>query len=292
MAVEGWTRYPGWINVSDHRISMPSGNPPSKPTSPKTTSHGPSCCESVGSTMIGHFVTRLEVEAGKAGGSLDAAQIRALAQRFIATEQARFKGFYQRSWDECTILRESHLLEGARKMPFDRVLMRRFAHLFPPRTGDDGGTGILSRRIIPGFNVAIDKMIGPALYQHCQTRCEVIVDRHALGDGGWNWEAIHADLDAKLLVNEALVVVAGTFSSFAKRRAWFLEMVNAHLTPVRRGASDEHFRLGESGFSALMRALFADLAASLRIDPDGARSRWGAATVEELREFFRHLDSA
>ena len=264
---------------------MSATNPPSKPSET-----GPRCCQTVGSTMIGHFATRLEVEAGKAGGSLKAAEIRALAQRFIESEQARFGGYYQRAWDECTLSREAHLLESARRMPFDRILMRRFAHLFPPRTGDDGGTGILSRRIIPGFNLAIDKMIGPTLYQQCQTKCEAIVDRHALGDDGWNWEAVYADPDAKALVNDVLVVVAHYFSSFDKRRAWFMEMVNHHLTPVRRGASDEHFRLGESAFSALMRALFDDLAATMRKDSQLVRSRWGDHTFEALDAFFRRLE--
>ncbi|WP_245651072.1 hypothetical protein [Paramagnetospirillum marisnigri] len=242
--------------------------------------------------MVGHFVTRLEVEAGKAGGSLSAAQIRALAQRFVAAEQSRFKGYYQRAFDECTIAREALLLESARKMPFDRILIRRFAHLFPARTGDDGGSGIMSRRIIPGFNLAIGKMIGPALYQQCDQTCEAILSRHTAPDGSLDWAAIYADPQAKALVNEALVVVAGTFSSFDKRRIWFSDMVNANLTPVRRGASDESFRLGESGFAALMRALFADLAAALRANPAGARAKWGDATVTALAEFLRRLEGA
>jgi hypothetical protein len=240
--------------------------------------------------MIGHFVTRLEVEAGKAGGSLTAPQIRALAERFVEVEQSRFRPLYQRAWDECTISRETHLLESSRRMPFDRVLMRRFAHLFPPRTGDDGGEGILSRRIIPGFTLAIHKMIGPTLQQQCHTKCEAVMERHAQAHGGWDWDAIHADAEIKALVNDVLVVVAHYFSVFDKRRGWFMDMVNGQLTPVRRGASDEHFRLGESGFSALMRALFADLETSLHRDPRAVRARWGDETVEALTAFFRRLD--
>jgi hypothetical protein len=240
--------------------------------------------------MVGHFVTRLEVEAGKAGGSLSAAQIRALAERFVEVEQGRFRPLYQRAWDECTLAREAHLLESSRRMPFDRVLMRRFAHLFPPRTGDDGGEGILSRRIIPGFTLAIHKMIGPTLQQQCHTKCEAVMERHAQVHGGWDWDAIHADAEIKALVNDVLVVVAHYFSVFDKRRGWFMDMVNGQLTPVRRGASDEHFRLGESGFSALMRALFADLEAGLRLDPRAVRARWGDETVEALTAFFRRLD--
>lgn len=233
--------------------------------------------------MIGHFATRLEVEANKAGGSLTVAQIRAVARHFVEAEQSRFKAYYNRAWDECSQLRETLRWESSRSKPFDRILMRRFAHLFPPRTGDDGGTGILSRRMIPGFHMAIDKMIGPTLYQQCQQRCEVILERHALAGGGWNWRAVHADSEATALINDVLVVVARYFTSFNKRRAWFLEIVNSHLAPARHGARDEHWLLSESAFSALMHALFADL------DPASIRTRGGDNPQEALSEFFRHL---
>ncbi|CAA7622025.1 conserved hypothetical protein [Candidatus Terasakiella magnetica] len=242
--------------------------------------------------MVGHFATRLEVEAQKAGGSLTAAQIRALAQRFVESEQARFHGFYQRSYDECTKVRAMLQMESSRSKPFDRILMRRFAPLFPPRSGDDGGVGVLSRRIIPGFNLAIHKMIGPTLYQQCQDKCEAVLARHPLPDGGWAWDRIHADPDARLLVNEVLVVVAHYFQSFDKRRSWFMEMINGHLAPVAHGARDEHFLFGESAFSALMRALFAELEAQTRRDPRAIRSRWGDQTVTALEAFFQRLDRA
>jgi len=268
---------------------MPDRTPPRK-AAPPAVAHGQRCCEQVGATMIGHFATRLEVEANKAGGSLSAPQIRALAQRFIDSEQGRFKGYYQRAWDECTTTREAHLLESSRRLPFERILMRRFAHLFPPRAGDDGGACILSRRIIPGFNLAIDKMIGPTLDEQCQLKCEAILVRHALTDGGWDWDAVYADPDAQALVNDVLVVVAHYFSSFAKRRAWVMEMINSHLAPARHGTPDEHWRLSESAFAALMRALFADLARQLVADSRGVRARWGDHTHQALVAFLEHLE--
>ncbi len=261
-----------------------------KPAATAKAPSGARCCETIGATMIGHFATRLEVEAGKAGGALTAAQIRALAHRFVEREQARFGALYQRAWDECSLMRETHQLESGRRMPFDRILMRRFAPLFPPRTGDDGGVGILSRRIIPGFNLAIEKMIGPTLHQQCQGKCEAVLDRHALPGGGWDWETVYADPECIALVDHVLVVVAHYFTSFDKRRAWFMELVNSHLAPAAHGAPDEHWRLGDSAFSALMRALFADLATSLRTDPRGIRARWGDQTHDALGEFLMRLD--
>jgi hypothetical protein len=254
------------------------------------TSPPPQCCPSVGTTMVGHFATRLEVEANKAGGTLTAAQIRALAQRFVETEQARFSTYYQRAWDDCTKLRQAQALEAERRMPFDRILIRRFAHLFPARTGDDGGAGVLSRRIIPGFTMAIDKMIGPMLRAQCHDKCEAILERHAITGEGAAWESVYHDPEAKALVNDVLMVVAHYFTGFEKRRTWFMEMVNSHLAPVAKGAPDEHFQLGESGFSELMRALFADLSAKARANPRGVANRWGEGAAAALNVFILRLD--
>ncbi|MEW5726285.1 MAG: hypothetical protein AB1918_00525, partial [Pseudomonadota bacterium] len=57
---------------------------------PKSAPAGPKACEAIGPTMVGHFATRLETEARKAGGALSADQIRALADRFLAEEHGRF----------------------------------------------------------------------------------------------------------------------------------------------------------------------------------------------------------
>ncbi len=240
--------------------------------------------------MVGHFATRLEVEARKAGGSLTAAQIRNLAQRFVDSEQVRFSAYYQRAWDDCTKLRQTQTLEAERRMPFDRILIRRFAHLFPARAGDDGGEGVLSRRIIPGFTLAIDKMIGPTLRAQCHDKCEAILERHAVSGEGAAWDSVYHDPEAKALVNDVLMVVAHYFTGFDKRRAWFLEIVNSHLAPVPKGEADEYFLLGESGFSALMRALFADLATKARTNPRGVANRWGEGAAAALNVFILRLD--
>src|SRR5512145_1244747 len=88
---------------------------------------GPKACEAIANTMIGHFATRLEVEARRAGGALSAEAIRALAERFMAEEAGRFQPTLQRSWDACTQARETRQWESARSNPFDRILAKPFA---------------------------------------------------------------------------------------------------------------------------------------------------------------------
>jgi hypothetical protein len=252
----------------------------------------PKICQAIAGTMIGHFVTRLEVEARKAGGALSAEAIRSLAERFLSEEQGRFLPTYQRSWDERSRVRDTRSWEASRKHPFDRILMKRFAHLFPARSGDDGGAGdgVLSRRMIPGFDLAVDKMIGPTLYEQCQRKSQAIIERYANGHGGgFNWDAIYADGEANALANDVLVVMAHYFTEFDKRRAWFMSLVNSHLAAASRPA-DEFWRFGEGAFAALMHALFADLRTTMVSDPDKVRQRYGDNTFDALQGFFARLD--
>ena len=251
---------------------------------------GTACCEDIAATMIGHFATRLELEANKAGGALDATAIRALAERFIAEEHPRFGPVFQRAFDQCSQVRDLHRWEASRGHPFDRILTKRFAHLLLARPGDDGGLGLLSRRMMPGLSLALDKMIGPAVYQQCQNKSRDILDRHRLPGGGYAWEAIYHDAEAAALVTDVLVLVARCFGQFAHRRAWFIELVNNHLAPPSGDALDSHWRLSDYGFAEMMRAMFADLKKTLEHKPDSVRKRYGEATVAALTAFLRDLD--
>ncbi|CAA7621283.1 conserved hypothetical protein [Magnetospirillum sp. LM-5] len=262
---------------------MTTFDPPSGPS-------GPKACEAIANTMIGHFTTRLEVEAARRGGALSAAAIRELAESFLAEEAKRFQSVFRRSYDACSVTREAKQWESARRKPFDRILMKAFAPLFPPRQGDDGGKGVLSRRVIPGFNLAIDKMIGPMLYEQCQRKSQAILDRHRASSGGYDWERIHADPETHALTTDVLVVVAHYFSAFEHRRDWFLSLVNSHLAPAQPGSPDSTWQLTETSFAEMMRALFADVRAQVVARPAELRRRYGEHTVDTVAAFFRRLD--
>lgn len=250
---------------------------------------GARCCENVAATMIGHFATRLEVEARKRGGSLTLEAIHAITDHFVSREMRRFQPVFQRSFDECTRDRDSHQWEAARRQLFDRLLIKKFAHLFPPRRGDDGGQGILSRRLIPGFKLAITKMIGPALYEQCQKKAEVILERHRKDSGRLDWKKIHADPEVIALINDVLVLMAHYFTNYQHRRSWFLDIVNSHLPAPESEDGDPHWQLTEHGFSELMRALFADLHQTMRAHPRAVHDRYGEQNHASLVHLFEQL---
>ena len=247
-------------------------------------------CVAVSGTMIAHFTTRLEVEADRAGGALTGAAIRAIAERFLAEEHGRFAAAFQRSWDGCTGVRERRQWEAKRRRPFDRILTRKFSHLLPPRQGAAGADAVLSRRMLPGFHLAVDKIIGPALYQQCQRKSQAILYHYRRGSGSIDWDAVHGDADARALADDVLTVVAHSFNEFEHRRGWFLDLVNGNLAAPAASTADALWRLTPHGFAELMRALFADLRSALATSPDSLRRRYGDNTVTMLATFLRRLD--
>ena len=258
----------------------------SKTPSPSVTL----CGEQISSLVAGHLVTRLEVEAGKNGGVLSTKEIRTIAEKFLAEELPRFQPAFQRSYDECTQRREEQRWSGIRKQPFDRILTKKFAHLLPARNGDDGDQGLLSRRVIPGFNLAITKMIGPMLYEQCQRKTRAIMDRYPTPSGGYDWEGVYEDPDCLALTNDVLVVVAHYFAEFDRRRSWFLELVNSHLArPSTTEESRENWQLTSYGFAEMMRTLFAELEQILTLHPDRLKSRYGEHTIAALTDFLKRL---
>ena len=256
---------------------------------PKSTAQS-YCGTQITTLMVGHLITRLEVEAGKNYGFLSAGQLRTLAEAFLAEEMPRFQSTFQRGYDECTQRRDEHLWSGIRKHPFDRILTKKFAHLFPARNGDDGEQGLLSRKVIPGFNLAINKMIGPMLYEQCQNKIRAVMDRHPTNSGGYDWEAIYADPDCHSLTNDVLVVVAHYFSEFDRRRSWFMDLVNSKLS---QSSDDDHtgpnWQLTSHGFAEMMRTLFADMEQTLSKNPEHLRTRYGDHTVTALINFLKRL---
>lgn len=261
-----------------------------KVTKPITA--GPHYCATISATMLGHFLTRLEVEARRVGGSLSFDQISGAATRFIS-EINRFEGVLQRSYDECSRAREAVAWDKSRRRLFDRVIMKRFAHLFPARTGDDGSSGeaVLSRRVIPGFNLAIDKMIGPILHEQCQRRAHAIVERLRGKSGAIDWSVVQYDIEARALVNDVLVVVAHYFGNFEKRREWFINLVNSNLAPAGPDDPNPNWQVTPAAFQRLMMALFDDLFGMMHVDKGSAvRARYGEHALETLVEFHCKLN--
>ncbi|MCH8237145.1 MAG: hypothetical protein IIC06_03130, partial [Proteobacteria bacterium] len=156
------------------------------------------------------------------------------------------------------------------------------------------GPDEVSRRILPGFFLALGMMLGPEVVEDYQEKCRVIVKRvKGSGKGVFNWESVYGDKEAKALILEAEISLAGYFEDLDKRTTWFLNLVNANLTPVDFGAGEPatYWELNEAGFRKFLNALLSGLREQL--DTDSGKmlitKNHGAETCANLFEILQHV---
>ena len=169
------------------------------------------------------------------------------------------------------------------------MIVNSFAHLFDRQRTTEDGPNAVTRRVLPGFFLAIDKMIGPESMEEFQERCRKIVARLSAGDEtAFNWELIYADKEGQEVCLDALVTFAPYFEDIDHRRDWLIPMVNNQLD------AEDNWELTEGGFDNLVDALFSDLRDRLA---DSSRrfeleTRYGGVTCFELDRVFEKIGQA
>lgn len=215
-------------------------------------------------TVIASMCDRLVQETRRKGGTLTLADVERLIAEFWRKTEA-LQVVFEKSFEEYVKARERAVGDQARNYPFDRVLVREFEHLFAVAGPVDGNK--LLRRMLPGFFMAMNKMLGEDVVEDYQERCRKIVQRvRAARGAAFKWPDVYEDRDAKALVVDALVAIAGYFQDVEKRSAWFLNIVNNHLAPPPPNAAPAiaQWQLAPTGFRRFLRALFRALRDELK----------------------------
>ncbi len=156
--------------------------------------------------------------------------------------------------------------------PFTRILVDSFSHLFPNDDGFGLAQGALSRRVLPGFFVAIRLMIGGGPYDKFQTECQELIariseERPTLSDFAL-WDAFYAHPEAKKMSMLVYTRVALYFSLYDKRKAWFTRMVNSKLKVVKgdnTSPEEIEWSFGDEHFLRLFSTLYLDKKTRSRI---------------------------
>lgn len=257
-----------------------------------THSHilGPRRCETISLAIFQLFVELLEGEARRTG-SLTREQILTLAEKFVES-QPKMLPLYQRSWDDCSEARGAAAWDPERKLPFDRIVIARFAHMFPDHEEGTMPVEMLSRRMIPGFILALDKMVGPERISDYQRQSWEIVRRlkEVHGDK-FDWQHVYDDDEANRLADDILVAMARYFESFEKRKVWFFNIINANMPPYDRLSGEPgDWEMGEREFSRLMKALYAHIRSAL-VTKDGEAAFAERYGEDALRSMERFIDN-
>ena len=279
-------RHPGFIGKTPAAAPTQGG----KPAAPKPvvdSAPSPSAGGSIADasrqlveTIVATFTDRLKSEAQKRDGSLDSADIDRLADE-LGRKRAQLEAVFRQTFENYVRARERAAFDHARQYPFDRLIVNTFAELFSPRRADLDGLDRVTRQVLPGFFLALDRMVPPDRIEEFQRRCRAILARINPGDEQvMDWNLLYADPDAKLLLLDALAAFAPYFESFEKRRGWFLPLVNDHL--LLNGEDD--WVLTPTGFINLALAMFAPLRAELNDLAGRGRmmDRYGAAECQRI----------
>ncbi|MDP6804307.1 MAG: hypothetical protein QF902_03110 [Rhodospirillales bacterium] len=247
-------------------------------------------------TVVASLIERLRTEARRKGGMLSLEDLDSLARELqgkIETLQAIF----QESFEAYVKVRERASWEQSREFPFDRLIVRKFAHLFPQDEATRLGGGIISRRMLPGFFIALGMMLGEEVVESYQERCRQIIERLTdpeTNELDWYWAY---DDEANAVVLEALAAMALYFDALEKRVGWFVELVNEHLAPPdpkREGEAAATWEFNPHDFMRFLKALFRDLREAMETETGRLRitRMHGAEACAKLADIMARIDAA
>ena len=245
----------------------------------------------IAETVVGSFVDRLTAEARRRGGTLSVEDLQRMNDSFQRQTEA-LQQVFEQSFELYVKARERANWDQARSYSFDRLVVKTFSHLFAD--GNDLDSRSLSRRMLPGFFMALSMMVGPDVVDGYQDRAGAIAERIRQVRGEtFTWEDVYTDREARSLILESQAAMARTFSDFGKRTRWLRDLINGHLTPVDVGTDEDatKWQLGEPALNRFLRALFTDLGRAL-VDPDRRSALvrlHGAEAVDDLAAVIQRI---
>jgi len=237
------------------------------------------------------MVDRVREEALKKG-SLTVDDIDAMKGEFDKQAAALTETFEQ-SFEDYVKARERADWDQKRDYPFDRIIVKRFSPLF--NETDMSRFDRVSRRMLPGFFMALSMMLGPEEVDEYQEKDRMIVGRlrEDLGDS-FDGENVYANRDGRMLALDALVGIAVQFEDFERRSEWIVDLINGHLTSATDSdRADAGWEMGPAAVKNFPGALLADLRRALDSKPGKTRiiKRHGADVIRTINSVFRQIDA-
>lgn len=258
---------------------------------------GPDWCRHVGEAAVDGFVAFV---AAQPGGAPTPEALADLAAHFRG-DHALMAERYRTLWAAGGWTRRAADLPDRRGAPMQRLLVERFAHLLAPAgsslTALADGTPAIQRAAIPGIIAAMATMTPGELWDQARRRCiDIVAGLRMRAGSGFTWEQAERDPEVMQLVDDVRMAVLPYFEDFAKRRRWFVAVVDRHQAdhygPDAAGRQvTRQTLLDESGFNRVFAAIYRDLARRL-VDPPGRAAlaaRYGTTQLSALTHLLEQL---
>ena len=148
--------------------------------------------------------------------------------------------------------------------------------------------------MLPGFFVALNLMLGTDIRDSYQGKCRAIVKIIGQQNGqDFDWDDIYDNEDARAIVFDALVDIAGSFADLNKRRDWFVDLINSHLESpgIDMDEESQAWSITPEGFDEFFEALMSELrvAVSMEAGRSLITRRRDEKTTENLIRLMKKL---
>lgn len=242
-------------------------------------------------TIAYFLVERITQRAADAGGRLRSGDFQAVLKEFTYSDDPSVRKLCDTTWATMQHQFEEAFYARMRTHPLERLMVARFVHLLPDRGAAPVPDRTLSRRVIPAFSQALNQMVGPELFDEYETRAREMIEalRARQGDD-FDWERLHEQPVARILVNDILIYIARYFTDIPKRRAWMVSFFDRTM-PGPKTDAEKAWTFGDMEFHKLMSALYSDLGQALG-DPAARQelsSRYDEASLSQLEQILAGL---
>ncbi len=212
------------------------------------------------SAIISAFAASLKGEARKRGGFLTLPDLDELDEAF-REKAAELTEVFEQAFNEALREQEELKWQQIKRPAFDRLMVKRFDAMFMRRDKEGHIHGSFSRRILPGFFLALNMLLGPDKLEELQNRSDEAFARVMKGITPVDWDLLDQDRDIRDVVLEAELAIAWQFTDTQKRSEWFIQLVNANLAPAPDSAPEveAQWELDHRNFLKLISALLQDL---------------------------------
>lgn len=239
---------------------------------------------------VGSMVDQMKAAAQAKGGMLSVQDIDAMQTEFAAKAQ-QMQAQLETAFVNYADAREQMQFDQERDDPFYRLLVKSVSAYFK----EPVSRKTPNRRMLPGFFIAVDMLLGPDMVSSHQERCRRIIARlrEESGDDSFDWDVFYAERDALTVSLDAQLLIAAQFKDYDRRMNWFLTIVNSNLVPVDSTMSDgeRRWELAEPGFRRFMDGLLSNLRKVLSSDKGRERlvKRHGQESVAAALSVLKRL---
>ena len=204
-------------------------------------------------------------------------------------DQPQFQAYFKRSKEQCSELVRRNEEAAHRDRVLERVLVKRFAYLFPDTQDRNPENVYLYRSCLPGLLEGIRLMVGSEYLEACQGRARFRFQELPGRTPGERWELAYDDEQLQRLVLDLIVHLAPAFRDVEYRFDWITNLVERHM-PSHEGGPPP---FGRAHFFAWLRALFNEPFTLLESDAgrEWLEERYGEGLVDALSGLHRRMVS-